>query len=99
MEAVFCEACQEEAATVVLESTEAAKEEPLSGFLWRDMTEGLNKQNDNPAEGVEEVQDTSAGASISTHNTRILTYRDNKSTRDRESCDVHTQQATSHNLN
>ena len=66
--------------------------------VLRDTTKGLNKQNDNPAEGVEEVQDTSAGASISTHNTRILTYRDNKSTRDRESCDAHTQLITRINL-
>ena len=67
--------------------------------VLRDTTEGLNNQSDNPAQGVEEVHDTSAGASISARNERISMYRSDKSTRDGESCDVHTQQATSHNSN
>ena len=72
--------------------------------LLRDMTEGLNKQNDNPAQRkitpqAGEVHDTSAGASISACNERISTYRSDKSTLDGESYDVHTQQATSHNSN
>ena len=72
--------------------------------VLRDTTEGLNKQNDNPAQRkitpqAEEVHDTSAGASISARNEQISTYRGEKNTWDGESCDVHTQQATSHNSN
>ena len=72
--------------------------------VLRDTTEGLNKQNDNPAQRkiapqAEEVHDTSAGASISARNERISMYCSDKNTLDGESCDVHTQQATSHNSN
>ena len=72
--------------------------------VLRDTTEGLNKQNNNPAHRkiipqAEEVYDTSVGASISARNERISTYHSDKSTMDGESCDVHTQQATSHNSN
>ena len=64
--------------------------------VLRDTTEGLNKQNDNPAQRkitpqTGEVHDTSVGASISARNERISTYCSDKSTLDGESYDVHTQ--------
>ena len=67
--------------------------------VLRDTTEGLNKQNDNPGQGVEEVHDISAGASISARNEQVSTYRKANSTRTGESSDACTQQATSHNSN
>ena len=66
--------------------------------VLRDTTEGLNKQNNNPAQGVDVVHNTLAGASVSARNERRSMYHKEHSPhspRDGESCDV--QQATSHN--
>ena len=62
-------------------------------------TQQTERQPSTKEPQAEEVHDTSAGASISARNEQISTYRSDKSTLDGESCDVHTQQATSHNSN
>ena len=41
--------------------------------VLRDMTEGLNKHNDNPAQGVEKVHDTLSGAGIAARKESIPT--------------------------
>ena len=61
------------------------------------MGEGLNKYNDNPAQGTEEVYDTSSGACISARKVSISTDHNNNSTRDGVSCDIHTEPTPSHN--
>ena len=67
--------------------------------LLRDTTEGLNKHNDNPAQGAEEVHDTSSGACITARKESVPMDRNNNSTRDGVSCDTHTEPAPSHNSN
>ena len=71
----------------------------LHRSVLRDTTEGLNKHNDNPAQGVEEVYDTSSGACISARKKSISTDHNNNSTRDGESCDTHIEPTPSHNSN
>ena len=63
--------------------------------LLRDTGEGCNKYNDNPAQGTE----TSSGACISARKASVSTDRTNNSTRDRVSCDIHTEPTSSHNSN
>ena len=65
--------------------------------VLRDMGEGLNKYNDNPAQGTEEVYDTSSGACISARKVSISTDHNNNSTWDGVSCDIHTEPTPSHN--
>ena len=67
--------------------------------VLRDTTEGLNKHINNPAQGVEEVYDTSSGACISARKESISTDHNNNSTRDGELCDTHTEPTPSHNSN
>ena len=68
-------------------------------LLLRDTTEGLNKHIDNPAQGAEEVCDTSSGACISARKKSISMDHNNNSTRDGELCDAHTKRTPSHNSN
>ena len=67
--------------------------------VLRDTTEGLNKYNDNPAQGTEEVHDTSSGACISARKESIPTDHNNNSTRDGVLYDTHTEPIPSHNSN
>ena len=67
--------------------------------VLRDTTKGLNKHNDNPAQGVEKVHDTSLGAGIAAHKESIPTDHNKNCTRDGVSCNTHTEQTPSHNLN
>ena len=71
----------------------------LHRSVLRDMTEGINKHNNNPAQGAEEVHDTSSGACITAHKESVPTDHNNNSTRDGVSCDTHTEPAPSHNSN
>ena len=63
---------------------------PREWMVLRDMTKGLNKHINNPAQGAEEVYDTSSGACISARKKNISTDHNNNSTRDGELCDTHT---------
>ena len=67
--------------------------------VLKDTGEGHNKYNDNPAQGTEEIYNTSSGACISTRKASVSTDHTNNSTRDRVSCDIHTEPTPSHNLN
>ena len=67
--------------------------------VLRDTTEGFNKHNNNPAQGAEEVHDTSSGACISARKESIPTNHNNNSTWDGVSCDTHTEPTPSHNSN
>ena len=65
--------------------------------VLRDMGEGLNKYNDNPALRTEEVYDTSSGACISARKASMSTDHSNNSTWDGVSRDMHTEPTPSHN--
>ena len=62
--------------------------------VLRDTTEGYN---DNPAQGSEEVCNTSFGACISACKESIPMDHNNNSTRDGVSSDIHTESTPSHN--
>ena len=66
--------------------------------VLRDTGEGLNKSNENPAQGTEEVYNTSSGACVSARKENIPTHHNNSGTRDGVSCDVHTHPITRINL-
>ena len=57
--------------------------------VLRDTTEGYN---DNPAQGSEEVYNTSSGTCISARKESIPMDHNNNSTRDGVSSDIHTNQ-------
>ena len=57
--------------------------------VLKDTGEGRNEDNDNPAQGTEEIYNTSSGAGISARKASVSTDHTNNSTRDRVSCDIH----------
>ena len=63
--------------------------------LLKDTGEERNKYNDNPAQETE----TSSGACTTARKASISSDLTNNSTRDRVSCDIHTEPTSSHNSN
>ena len=64
-------------------------------ILLKDMGEGRNNYNNNPAQDTE----TSSGAYTTARKASISPDLSNNSTRDRVSCDIHTEPTSSHNSN
>ena len=63
--------------------------------VLKDTGKGRNEYNDNPAQETE----TSSGACTTAHKASISPDLTNISTRDRVSCDIHTEPTSSHNSN
>ena len=69
--------------------------DPNKQFVLKDMGEGRNEYNNNPAQETE----TSSGACTTARKASISPDHTNNSTRDRVSCDIYTEPTSSHNSN